>query len=698
MSVTLSQSGEAAYTDRGQTGLRCTVLAGLDGCYLSVGLGGELTQWHTRFVLRPNDVTGGELLVLQGVDAGGKAAFEVRFDADVNTITIVRGGAVVLTADLLAGLAWHTIELGVDATSDTMTLWVNGFETDSVAVASGGVPTQQMRFGVVYKQHGVVGEFDLDEWVIADDYIGPVSVQPSGDYADDPRRWAVIYNTALADSVVWAEHYRVARGVPCANMIGLSLPADEVVDETQFESLRDSVDDYLERNAMSSRVSGLLIGHGVPARYTRGDGYEESIAGQLQKINGVTAPIANPFAVLSEPARPRPTDHPGYRITARIDGPILADSVAVVDRALAIETQGLGDGSNATLWLDAVTTGSVYESMMNDMLAWAESLERQSLRLPLVATQPTDPPTDAGFGSVNRDGFVWGWRESLPPQGYFAEPAGLRVFAAQLDDFAITAPTLRDSQDTSWAITSLQAGYTATMGSSRPVSLTAMPRVRSFFEGLEAGWTLGEAWAVATPLIRSGVELIGDPLLSVRFPWSGWNVYGPFDSLGLSGFDTPARMLREDELTHAIAGEDQPDAGKRAVFVVRRVDAAGREETGATPALVGMDLPAWPAAPGWSPRMDDGRLKLAVVWADRFSAARVDRVELFEQVEVQAEQLAGVFSVAEGVYWLEVDRDLPVEPTRWRFVVWGNEGYYHVTPWSRYVRSIGEGVKPLVVL
>lgn len=698
MSASLSQHGNASFDDRGWVGLRCTLAAGCDGGYLSAGLGAELVQWHTRFMLRLSDVSGGEALVMHGIDGGGTPSFEVRLDVDTQAITVWREGAVELVGELTPGLAWHAIELGVDEGLQAMTLWLNGIEADSTGIGPGGLALRELRLGVLCKQYGVVGELDFDEWVVADRYIGPVVVAPTGDHADDPRRWAVVYNAASADSAAWAEYYRQARGVPYANLIGLSLPTDEAVAETQFAALRDAVDGYLERNGLSAQVIGLLVGHGVPGRYTRSDGYEESIAGQLQKADGVTTPLTNPVAAAADPDRPTATNLAGHRLTARIDGPTLADSIALVDRAVAIQQQGLGDGSSAKLWLDAVTTGAVYEPYVDEMLAWAASLDRQSLRLRFEVTTPTDPPTEAGFASVADDGFFWGWRASSVPAGFFAEPAGVRVFAAQLDDFAITAPTLRDVQSSSWAIASLQAGYAAALGTSRPVSSAAMPLIRPFFGALEAGWALGEAWGVSTPLMRSGVELIGDPLMVAPLPRGGWNVYGPFDSLAHASFDTPTAMLREDENEYTLGVSEQPINDQPAAYVVRRVDGKGREQTGTAAVASGLFAPAWPTVAGWSPRLREDGVVVSAVWAQRFAEAGVERVELIEQVEGQAGQPIEMLAVAGAGTRLDVVVDTPTEPTRWCFVMWGAGGKNRTSPWSRFVRPSDGGLVSLAML
>ena len=48
-------------------------------------------------------------------------------------------------------------------------------------------------------------------------------------HANNPARWLVGFNLNDADSVAVAEQYRLRRGVPEANALGLDLPVEELI-------------------------------------------------------------------------------------------------------------------------------------------------------------------------------------------------------------------------------------------------------------------------------------------------------------------------------------------------------------------------------------------------------------------------------------------------------------------------------------
>jgi len=144
-------------------------------------------------------------------------------------------------------------------------------------------------------------------------------------------------------------------------------------------------------------------------------------------------------------------------------------------------------------------------------------------------------------------------------------------------------------------------------------------RVRPFFAALRAGWTLAEAWLLALPVLRDGLYLVGDPLLTVPLPRAGWDVFGPLDAL--TDFDgaAPTHRLRRDERSLDLLAHGD------GFYVVRHVDAFGRPDHALTAVPVLRDgaqrvtpplLPAWPSAPGWPLLRSVGGLRARAVGAD----------------------------------------------------------------------------------
>lgn len=704
MSVTLIQSGEAGFPDRprgGGAGLVVRMAAGLEGQYLEQTLDADATIVHARLMLHPASASGGKVTVLQGRSLSDCESWRLMFDATVGAMTLRLMGGMTLNGSLAAGLGWQCVEVGVDVAAGTARLWINGVLADERTGLTGLRAAGRLWLGGIWKDEGMTGDVWLDEWVTADDYIGPVVVEAEREDASDAARWLAIYNRANADSVMWAGWYRQQRGLPFANLLGLTLATDEVIDEAAFDAMRDAVADYLATNGLSGQVLGIVCGHGVPGQYVRGDGKVESIAGRLHRLEGASTSEANPLFDADEPVRLTGANRGGLRLAARIDGATLGDSQAMTNRAMVIEAAGLRDGADAKLWLDAVTTGSTYAFAQQAMLEWAAGTGRQALRLPMALTAATDPASEVSFASVDHDGFFIGWRATEVPVGFFGEPAGRRVFAMQLDNTIATAESLRSG--TCWVKAAMNAGYAATGGTSRAISVTAVPgaAIGLMFEALRRGWTLGEAWFASLDVLGEGLTLVGDPLMTVRMVRAGWNVYGPFEDWGAVRFDQAALglMLREDELDAALTGAMEPVDGKVSLYVVRHVDAAGREEAGVRHVRVEREgavlraLPmrmSWPSGNGWRPARAGDEWVFDVVWPTTMGEAppeaRVASVRLVEQVEgIEAAQVQEV-AAARGNH-VTMTQTVKQQMARYQVQAVSANGAVAASGWSAWVRG-----------
>gem|GEM_PF-2353096 len=715
------QSGEAGFPDRprgGGAGLLVRMQTGLEGQYLEQSLGADAAIMHARLMLHPVNASGGRVTVLQGRSLSDDESWRLMFDAPVGVMTLRLMGGVTLSGPLAVTLGWQCVEVGVDVAAGTARLWINGMLADERTGLAGLRAAGRLRLGGMWKDEGTTGDAWLDEWVIADQYIGPVVAAAERDDAGDAARWLAIYNKASADSVTWAGWYRQQRGLPFANLLGLESATEETIDEAAFNAMRDAAAEYLVNNGLDAQVLGIVCGHGVPGQYVRGDGKVESIAGRLHRLTGASVSEANPLFDANEPVRLTPPEvgapetGGGLRLTARIDGTTLADSQAMTNRAMAIEAAGLGDGSEAKLWLDAVTPGSTYAFARQAMLDWAASTARQALRLPMELTVPTEPAGEVSFASVNHDGFFIGWRATTVPAGFFGEPAGRRVLAMQLDNTMATAESLRGG--TCWAKAAMDAGYAATGGTSRAISVTAVPgaAIGPFFEALRRGWTLGEAWFASLDVLGEGSTLVGDPLMTVPMVRAGWNVYGPFEDWASVRFDAPGpgMMLREDELSAALTGAMEPADGKVSLYVVRHVDAEGREEagvrhvrverTGAVLRALPMRM-SWPMGNGWRPARAGDEWVFDVVWATTMAAApleaRVASVRLMEQVEgVEAAQVQEVAATRGSR--LTMTQAVKQQMARYQVQAVSENGAVAASGWSAWVRGDATEIGVVVVL
>jgi len=694
--VTLTQSSTATFPDRPSVsgmGMLVSMASGNGSGYVEHDLGIEQSVLHTRVLLNPVTVSGGVVVMLAGLDQWGVETFRVTYDAGNRLVTVVLSTSETLAATLFAGVPWHCIELKIDTVNGQSELWLNGISMGSVTGVFTSLVTRRLLLGAVIKDVAVAGDLYLDEWVMADGYIGPVVVEPSSLYADDPARWVVIYNSAEADSVVWAESYRQARGVPFANLIGLSLSTAETIDLAQWLSLFNSINGYLANNGLGSNVLGILVGHLVPGYVDiDGMGFIEAIPALLHHTG--STPVFNPLSADGIPVRPTSDNLGGFRLTARVDGPALIDAQALTSRSDAIMTNGLGDGSSSTIWFDPYTDpGPGTDPQIESMANWHVSVDRMRMHLPLQLSAASNPQQEVQFSQIDNDGFFWGWSAAIPPAGFFGSLSGSRVFCFQLHTASPTGPTLRSTTPTNWMDTAIVAGYAASVGSSRAYSLSAVPFVRPFMEGLRLGWTLAESWFVANPVPGEGLFLVGDPLMTVRTPHAGWDIFGPLSRLEEIQSDTPIVALRDDELAVTLTDLQRPLQGEQAYYLIRHIDSQGRSEAGvrlvrvmhnAGLAIVPPLAPIWPDTEGWPVLIENGFARLVVVW-DGPVRDRAQAVILEGQIDGGNTQVLQTITVDSVEAILLVEQTLPVQSARYRWLIQTDNGAAIYTPWSETI-------------
>jgi len=689
MSVTLEQTTEAAFPDRGTTGLRVTAAAGNAGAYVEVNLAAAESNLHVRVMLHPGTLTGGRLVFLRGARGEGAEAFRLTLDPAAGELTLRCFAETTLVAPLGHGPAWRCVEVRVDDAAGVGELWLDGRRRAAATWPPLDRTTAQLRLGGYQKDTAAAGWIALDEWFIADGYIGPVRVEPTSPHADDPRRWLVLYSRDAAESAAWADHYRQHRSVPHANLLGLPLAATETIDEAAFLALREAVGQYLDAHGLGEQVMGVLCGFGVPGYVLRDDGERLALPALLQRLNGALAPADNPWFDEPIATRPRAGDHPAERMTARLDAPSLAEAIDLIDRTLAAEQ---GDAVTGALWLDAAGAAGHDPTLATALADWGAGLGRQALRLSLVLADPADPDPPS-FASVVNDALFWGGWEQGGEAVSFGEATPGRLFAAGLDPTAATGPTLRDSSDGGWLGRAMAGGYLSAAASAGAVGVEALPAIDRFFAALRAGWTVGEAWTLALPRSGSPLFLAGDPLFRPPLPRAGWDLFGPFAGWDDARFDEPIAMLREDERTLPLPPDLRPAEGEAAIYVLRHLDAAGRVEAGLTQVRVTSidgvavalpDAAAWPGEADWPVALDGETARIEAIWARPFGIAGVQRLELWQHPDGAEAVLVEAASVSPRASRHRFDVELaPDTPTRFQVRAVGSGGGTRASPWSR---------------
>ncbi|MEM7627285.1 MAG: hypothetical protein AAF333_16940 [Planctomycetota bacterium] len=702
MTATLSQSGQAAFLDRNPDGhgLLCDMQIGGDGQFIDLPLDTPQPQWFTRFVFNPASAAGGGITVAGAMDADGHSVWSLRYDAEERTFGVLVPNDAPLQATLPVNPVWVSVEVGYDRTAELLSFWINGRGAGTVALPAGAAAVSRCWLGGLQKDHALTGQMYFDEWSVGDEYLGPVRVEPAREHADDPARWLVIYNTSDPESAQWMETYRALHGIPYANCLGLELPPGESISTPEYETMLGSIENYLDRNRLRDQIMGILVGYRVPGyAVPPGTGFHYPIPSLLHKPTTTLGPTPNPVSTESAGPRPRQADLGNVRLTARIDAPNLPKALELSNRAVALSSGPLP--ADARLYVDPATGSPTLTPWSLRVLAWYQSLDRQRLRM--NATLSSDPPTqtDSQFSAIDQDTFYWGWGQAAPPTGFFREPAGPRVVCAQLNTAGVNATTLRSPTPSHWVDTALDAGYAAAIGSSLGYSADTLPYARSFFEALRRGWTLAEAYLIATPRVQDGLYLVGDPFLRVQLPKGGWDVFGPLaGALGLDP-NLPAAALPADEMSLKLVESQIPDEDHEALYLVRRVDELGRTEVSFRPLRVGRrnGSPAatpppiaWPDHDFWGFEPSAGHATATLILGTPANPSRLAAVELIND---QNNETVKVPALSRH---LSAEISLPEIPTRYRWRLTSIDGLTRSTPWSAPLTGRDTSDAPLTVL
>ena len=366
--------------------------------------------------------------------------------------------------------------------------------------------------------------------------IGPVRAAPAAE--DAAARLIIVANADDADSLRIARHYAEKRGVPEANIVALPMPVTETITWREFvlgiwQPLQDELarrgwidgiamkasDDAGRRKfAMSGhRISYLVTCRGVPLRidhdptlvnaapppvdkpeFRTNRGAVDSELSLLAAGNyNLNAFVRNPL-FLSE----KPNSFEAAQIVkvARLDGPTAEDVIAMIDRTLAAERQGL--------------IGRAYVDLRGPHKqgeAWFESVARQldelNYDLDVNRVGGTFPQTARFDAPV----LYFGWYASEINGPFTLPDFRLPPGAIALHIHSYSAQTLRSTTQ-AWCGPLVARGASATFGAVYEPYLELMHQPHLLLRMLARGATLGDAAYYALHCLSWQNVVVGDPL------------------------------------------------------------------------------------------------------------------------------------------------------------------------------------------
>lgn len=329
--------------------------------------------------------------------------------------------------------------------------------------------------------------------------VEPWHPTPSTEYLEAART-LVLYRTASADSVEFAEYCVSELGIPLANLVPLpNATANETLaDYATFQSeVETDLAAWLAANpAAASHAMAFLIGYGVPGYFFDGGVRMSAVSRLMNYGTAFSSQTANPLYLGTTGGPPvrltkADLDAAGITLATRIDADSLVNAKAILDAGLTVSA------------LDTLVDA---DSLYSDDSTYLASLACQRLRL-----------VTAALGVYADDAFVWGDTGS-PSFG----AAGSRVCFT--DDSAEAADTLRAASEIFDAI--VTNGYAAGLGSSAAADTFD---AGSFFEMLRIGGTFAEAVAVSVANVDYTAVAAGVPGMTVAFQLGGYNYYRTTD-------------------------------------------------------------------------------------------------------------------------------------------------------------------------
>ena len=557
---TVVQSTDAAFPERGAYGLRCQTVAG-NNAYVqkddiaSIAPGGEL---YVGFWMNVAGLPAVSSTYLSSLYNGGSMQIGVYFSTAGSLKLACRrdGGWTYLgwIAPPAATGRWLYFVLAVKRASSGVAadgwfrMWFDGrlaaegINQDNYDTFAGSL---DLRAGCHASARDNLDVY-LDEYKVATSYPEPYVPTPADEYPSADRT-IVLYRTASADSVAFADYCVAELGIPLANLIPLpNATANEgLADYATFQTeVETDLAAYLALNpTVAANCSCFLIGYGVPGYFTVSAVVHSAVSRLMNYGTAFSSGTANPLYNPSTVARLTKTALGGKYLCSRIDADTLQHARDLIDRAATVSALAALPDSD-TLWSGDAT--------------YRASLACQKLRL-LIERY-------VGGEGIEADDAAFIWFTEGGSYG----TGGSKV--ACVDVNAASGYSLRTGSTTCIVALHTQ-GFAAALGNSHTADTFD---AESFFEMLRIGGTLAEASIVAVRKLDFTAVGAGSPLLTVAFQLGGYNVYRGLGGIESIDWQGPVACARSGEAALSVYGELTP--GLRYVFAARAVSAEGVEE------------------------------------------------------------------------------------------------------------------------
>lgn len=397
--------------------------------------------------------------------------------------------------------------------------------------------------------------------------IAPLAGAPLG-----PNEVAVVFNSAVPESVKLAAIYREARKIPAENMIGLKMPATPDISRAEYvSSIQDPLRQEFDKRGfwkrsrdanelkipVANKIRVLLTLRGVPLRIKPepkpkdfkedpknpvADHDEAAVDSELALfgVEGLPFKGVSDNKYFKSEKSITEARFPFMVLTARIDAPSLVTCERMIHDAVDTEASGL--------------FGRAYVDLANKYPQgdqWLQTIIVENLRvgIPTVVDRFTDtlpknyPMTDAAL--------YYGWYDWNLSGPFLNSKFRFRKGAVALHLHSFSGQQLTDPTQ-NWSAGLLEKGAAVTIGNVYEPYLHLTHWFDILHQRLLAGFTFVEAAWMSIPVTSWQGVALGDPLYRpfLHFDGSGQRlkVDSEFLAVRLAArrwSDSPEEMLKQ---------------------------------------------------------------------------------------------------------------------------------------------------------
>jgi uncharacterized protein (TIGR03790 family) len=318
----------------------------------------------------------------------------------------------------------------------------------------------------------------------------------------------LVINRNSAESLEIGEYYAEKRGIPASNIVRVACRSEDNLPNEEFGSqlvnpVRQAID------AAPGRIDYIVTTKGVPLRIDNDGGWsvDAHLATMRMSLKPIVRPEADQILAAQSPyfnkREPFDSSKFGFYIVTRLDGHTVRDVRKLVDSALAARpNKGVFLFDQAS---DKAEGG--FGDLQEAMAKAAQGLKAKGFTVTLDSGPEFAHPPDPLAGYVS-----WGSND-----GRFSLAAyrSLRFAPGALAETFVSTSgrTFRPVDGGQSLIADLVSqGVTGVKGYVSEPYTFALARPEILFDRYTSGFTLGESFAMASPVLKWKDVVVGDPL------------------------------------------------------------------------------------------------------------------------------------------------------------------------------------------